>query len=127
MLQIKCQCGRIAEVRHRSNGSKLAYTHCNTCGGGPVSKVLAAEVEKLAENDIGIKGEFYAKSAESGQSEQEEIAKDFEPEPEFLDSDTETKNDKDPAKSSGVLKIVAGLLFAAVLGGGAYQISKGGN
>jgi hypothetical protein len=124
MLQVICSCNRIAEVRHRSNGNKLAYTHCVACGGGPVSAVLAAEIEKIAKNDIGVKGEFFDKSPVTVQSKQDETLKDFEPEPENLGGDTEIKTEQPPVKSSGVLKIAFGLLFAAVLGGGAYQIGK---
>ena len=132
MLQVICTCGRIAEVRHRSNGKKLAYSHCLSCGGGVVSTVKAAEIEGKAQNDIGVKGEFLNQVTDNVQSKQVDELKDFKPEaqltPEFLEPDIKnegSENDAPPVNSSGLLKVVFGFLFAAVIGGGVYQVNKG--
>lgn len=132
MLQIICSCNRIAEVKHRKNGKKLAYTHCSSCGGGVVSTVKAAEIESQAKNDIGVKGEFLNPASNNVQSKQIGEPKDFKPEaqlsPEFLEPDIKNEvpeSDSPPMKSSGLLKVVFGFLFAAVIGGGVYQVSKG--
>ena len=132
MLQIICSCNRIAEVKHRKNGKKLAYTHCSSCGGGVVSTVKAAEIESQAKNDIGVKGDFLNPASKDVQSKQVDELKDFKPEaqlsPEFLEPDIKnegSENDAPPVNSSGLLKVVFGFLFAAVIGGGVYQVSKG--
>ena len=80
MLQVICTCGRIAEVRHRSNGKKLAYSHCLSCGGGVVSTVKAAKIESKAQNDIGVKGEFLNQVTDNVQSKQVHKLEDFKPE-----------------------------------------------
>ena len=74
MLQTICSCGRIAEVRHRKNGKKLAFIHCTNGCGGIVSAKKAAEIEVSAKTDIGVKGEFFKSdlknSSENVQSKQ---------------------------------------------------------
>lgn len=132
MLQIICSCNRIAEVKHRKNGKKLAYTHCSSCGGGVVSTVKAAEIESQAKYDIGVKGAFLNPASKDVLPKQVGEPKDFKPEaqlsPEFLEPDIKNEvpeNDSPPVNSSGLLKVVFGFLFAAVIGGGVYQVSKG--
>lgn len=132
MLQIKCSCGRIAEVRHRRNGKKLAYIHCVNKCSGLVGASRAAEIEAQASEDIGVKGEFFKSvSNDSSKTVQDKQSSDFKPDqndlPENLESDTETNNDdfeaESPKQGNG-LKIVLGFLGAAIFGGGIYQLSK---
>lgn len=131
MLQVICSCGRIAEVRHRRNGKKLAFIHCNNGCGGLVNAVRAAEIEAQAKENIGVKGEFPNDTSENSVSEQKSVIENFKPDsedlPENLESDiikTETENKDKPVKSTGALKLFVGFLFAAAIGGGAYQFTK---
>lgn len=131
MKQIICSCGRIAEVRHRSNGKKLAYRHCNECGTDLGNKAKAAALEAAAQENIGIKGEFPNHSSENVQSKQVDTSKDFKPDvedlPENLEPDIKNKVEKTadkPVKSAKGLKLFFGILFAAAFGGGVYQINK---
>lgn len=131
MLQIICGCGRIAEVRHKKTGRKLAYTHCIECGTDLGSIKKAAIVEGKAQHDIGVKGEFSKKTGETNGSEPLEKSKDFKPDnedlPENLESDiikeSEQTDDK-PVKTAKGLKLLFGVLVAAAFGGGVYQINK---
>jgi hypothetical protein len=132
MLQIKCSCGRIAEVRHRKNGKKLAYIHCVNKCSGLVGTARAAEIQAEASEDIGVKGEFF-KSVPNNSSKnvQDKQSGDFKPEqndlPENLESDIKIKSEEFEAESpkqGSFLKIILGLFGAAVFGGGVYQLSK---
>ena len=120
MKQIICNCGRIAEVRHRSNGKKLAYSHCTNCGGSPVSAVKAAAIEAQAQEDIGIKGEF----ANSAPQDTDSAKGDFKPMaedmPEVLEPEAdilETDNDDKPRRRSNGFKWFVGITLALVCGG----------
>lgn len=132
MLQIKCSCGRIAEVRHRRNGKKLAYRHCDECGTDLGNKAKAAVIEAQAKEDIGVKGEFFKPvSNNSSKTVQDKQSKDFKPEqndlPENLESDiikNEIENEEIPAKTGNGLKFVVGFFGAALIGGGIYAASK---
>lgn len=132
MLQVKCSCGRIAEVRHRSNGKKLAYRHCDECGTDLGNKAKAAVIEATASENIGVKGEFFKSvSNNSSKTAQDKQFKDFKPEqndlPENLESNIkidETEIEEIPVKSTNTLKLVVGVMGAAVFGGGLYQLSK---
>jgi hypothetical protein len=132
MLQIKCSCGRIAEVRHRRNGKKLAYIHCVNKCSGLVGASRAAEIQAQASEDIGVKGEFF-KSVSNNSSEtvQDKQKSDFKPEPndlpENLESGIKIESEEFEAgspKQGGFLKVVFGIFGAAVFGGGIYQLSK---
>jgi hypothetical protein len=132
MLQIKCSCGRIAEVRHRRNGKKLAYIHCVNKCSGLVGTARAAEIQAQASEDIGVKGEFF-KSVSNNSSEtvQDKQKSDFKPEPndlpENLESGIKIESEEFEAgspKQGGFLKVVFGIFGAAVFGGGIYQLSK---
>jgi hypothetical protein len=132
MLQIKCSCGRIAEVRHRRNGKKLAYIHCVNKCSGLVGAARAAEIQAQASEDIGVKGEFF-KSVSNNSSEtvQDKQKSDFKPEPndlpENLESGIKIESEEFEAgspKQGGFLKVVFGIFGAAVFGGGIYQLSK---
>ena len=135
MLQIKCNCGRIAEVRHRKNGKKLAFIHCVNGCGGLVNATRAAEIEAAAVEDIGVKGEFFDKPApvpnEASKTAQSSDAGDFKPAPEDLPENLEinsefenVQSEQIPAKQSNILKIAVGVLGVAVFGGGVYSLSK---
>jgi hypothetical protein len=132
MKQIICSCGRIAEVRNRKNGQKLAYIHCKGGCGGIVSIAAAAEIEAQASEDIGVKGEFF-KSVSNNSSEtvQDKQKSDFKPEPNDLPENLESgikieseEFDAGSPKQGGFLKVVFGIFGAAVFGGGIYQLSK---
>jgi hypothetical protein len=132
MLQIECSCGRIAEVRHRKNGQKLAYKHCNECGVDLGNKAKAATIEAQASEDIGVKGEFLKQnSSEPIKNEQSKQTGDFKPDAYDLPENLEPNIKKDeneieeiPVKTGNGLKILAGVLGAAIFGGGVYQLSK---
>ncbi len=136
MLQTICSCGRIAEVRHRKNGKKLAFIHCVNGCGGIVSAKKAAEIEASAKDDIGTKGDFFEKRSEnSSENVQSKQGAHFKPEekdlPENLESNLKNEsensnedfNDK-PAKARNGLKLLVGFLGCALIGGGAYAASK---
>ena len=132
MLQIKCNCGRIAEVRHRKNGKKLAYVHCKNGCGGIVSTVAAAEIEAQASEDIGVKGEFFKSTLnDASKNKQSKKSGDFKPEqndlPENLESGIKIESEEFEAESpkqGGFLKIALGVFGAALFSGGVYQLSK---
>lgn len=143
MLQVICNCGRIAEVRHRSNGAKLAYQYCNHCKGGVVSKAAAADIEARAKEDIGTFGEFFEKKETPLLNKPEKTTNqgqsDFVPSPEDkpevlesnsinnCDSPGELLNEQSaakPNKTPKLLKILGCILFTGVLGAGAYQLNK---
>ena len=132
MLQIKCSCGRIAEVRHRKNGNKLAYVHCVNGCGGLTNTVRATEIQAQASEDIGVKGEFFKSvSNDTNENGQDKQVGDFKPDendlPESLESDFKNENDDFEAESpkqGGFLKIILGLAGAALFSGGVYQLSK---
>jgi len=132
MLQVKCSCGRIAEVRHRKNGKKLAYRHCNECGTDLGNKAKAAAIEAQAKENIGVKGEFFKPvSNNSSKSAQDKQGKDFKPEqndlPENLESNIKTEIEEleqESPKAGNGLKIAIALLGTAIFGGGIYQLSK---
>lgn len=131
MLQIICGCGRIAEVRHKRTGQKLAYTHCIECGTDLGSIKKAAVVEAAAMEDIGVKGELPNDASKNSVSTQESVTENFKPAPEDLPEivepdikKTETENIDKPVKSMGALKVLVGFIFAAAIGGGAYQFTK---
>jgi hypothetical protein len=132
MLQVICSCGRIAEVRHRKNGKKLAYINCLNKCSGLVGASRAAEIQAQASEDIGVKGEFF-KSVSNNSSEtvQDKQKSDFKPEPndlpENLESGIKIESEEFEAESprqGGFLKVVFGIFGAAVFGGGIYQLSK---
>ncbi len=132
MKQIICNCGRIAEVRNRKNGKKLAYIHCKGGCGGIVSIAAAAEIEAQASEDIGVKGEFFkSTSNDTSENVQSKQSGDFKPDendlPEFLESDIKTEAEEfetESPKQGGFLKILAAIFGVAVFGGGVYQLSK---
>ena len=136
MLQIKCSCGRIAEVRHRKNGQKLAFKHCVNGCGGIVSAKKAAEIEAQAVENIGVKGDFFnaeaSKPVESEQSkEQDKEQVDFKPiaedMPEVLESSTEVENEEiesESPKQGKALKIIGSISAIGLLCGGFYQLAK---
>lgn len=132
MLQIKCSCGRIAEVRHRSNGKNLAYIHCVNKCGGIVSTAMANKIEARAVEDIGVKGEFFKSvSNDSSKTVQDKQSKDFKPEqndlPENLEPDIkkeETESEEIPVKTGNGLKIVAAVIGSAIFGGGIWKLSQ---
>lgn len=61
MKQVICECGRIAEVRRRSNGKRLRYKVCK-CGTSLGGIESAAKLEREERDDIGVYGEFYEKT-----------------------------------------------------------------
>lgn len=129
MKQVVCECGRIAEVRRRSNGQKLRYKHCK-CGtslGGVESAVL---LERKEQDDIGEWGEFHGKAETDEKSISEaveaveEVKSESAPASSEWVPDEEVKPDegvKEKAESgggmSGVAKAVGvGALVAGILG-----------
>jgi hypothetical protein len=134
MLQIVCSCGRIAEVRHKSTGKKLAYTHCVECGTDLGSTKKAAVVEANAKTDIGVKGDFFERDSkiinETSVSSSIEKSKNFKPEiedlPEVLECETETNNEQNtdkPSSNGNGLGIVAGLLVMGALAFAGFKVS----
>lgn len=136
MLQTICSCGRIAEVRHRKNGKKLAFIHCVNGCGGIVSAKKAADIEASAKDDIGTKGEFFEKRSENtSENVQSKQGAHFKPEekdlPENLESNLKNEsensnedfNDK-PVKARNGLKFFVGFFGCLLIGGGAYAASK---
>lgn len=132
MLQVECSCGRIAEVRHRRNGKKLAFKHCVNGCGGIVSAAKAAEIEARAVEDIGVKGDFFKTTSnvpnENGQSEK---LSDFKPEqndlPENLESasnENESVTPQAPVKTRNALKMAIIITGSVIFGGGLYQLNK---
>lgn len=136
MLQTICSCGRIAEVRHRKNGKKLAFIHCINGCGGIVSAKKAAEIEVSAKTDIGVKGEFFKSDLKnSSENVQSKQAAHFKPDendlPENLESNLKFENeisndefDEKPVKTGNGLKFIVGLFGAALIGGGIYAANK---
>ncbi len=132
MLQTICSCGRIAEVRHRKNGKKLAYIHCVNKCGSLVNTDVANEIQAQAKEDIGVKGEFFKSIPNnSSKNTQDKQAGDFKPEqndlPENLESGIKVESEEfetESPKRGGFLKIALGVFGAAVFGGGVYQLSK---
>lgn len=124
MKQAICSCGRIAEVRHRKNGQKLAYLHCVNCGGPLLSAVKAAELESRASEDIGVKGEFPNGSSAGGKGDwkpaPDEMPEKLEPE----DENSKGEGEEKPARAGNGFKVVIGIAVAVFLGGGAYAVSK---
>lgn len=59
MWQVICECGRIAEVRRRSNGKKLRYKVCR-CGTALGGVESALKLEREERENIGVYGEFVA-------------------------------------------------------------------
>jgi len=59
MMQVICECGRIAEVRQRKNGKHLRFTNCTECGTKLGNTKSAAFLEQTEKEDIGTKGEFF--------------------------------------------------------------------
>jgi hypothetical protein len=132
MLQVKCNCGLIAEVRNRKNGAKLAYIHCVNGCGGIVSTKRANEIKAQAIENIGVKGEkFQAIPKQASETSEPKQPADFKPENEDLEfseqpaeENQKPKNEPEQAKQGTLLKVVAGLLGAAVFGGGVYSLVK---
>ena len=136
MLQTICGCGRIAEVRHRKNGKKLAFIHCINGCGGIVSAKKAAEIEASAKNDIGVKGEFFKSDLKTpSENVQSKQAAHFKPDendlPENLESNlkNESENSNEnfnekPVKTGKGLKLLVGFLGCVLIGGSAYAASK---
>lgn len=132
MLQIICSCGRIAEVRHRKNGKRLAYRHCNECGVNLGNKAKAATIEMQAKEDIGVKGEFLKPVSNiSSENAQDQQTGDFKPEqndlPENLEYNIKVETEEIEAESTkqgGILKIALLGFGAALFGGGIYQLTK---
>jgi hypothetical protein len=136
MLQVICDCGRIAEVRHRKNGKKLAYTHCTNCGGSVCNAAKAASIEASARENIGIKGEFFKISTDNVQASENIVSKDFKPEPEEMpeivepdinkpDEVNPPESEKKPSGGLTGLKIVAGLIVTSVLGITIFKVNQG--
>jgi len=132
MLQTICSCGRIAEVRHRKNGKKLAFIHCTSGCGGIVSAIRAAEIEASAKEDIGVKGDIFKTDLKNtSKNVQSKQGSHFKPEaedlPENLESTSENLEaqiDEPPVKTGNGLKLFFGLLGAALIGGGVYKVSQ---
>jgi len=82
MKQVKCECGRIAEVRRRKNGKKLRYIHCvadcKHSGLGNAAK--AAEIKAQESVDIGAKGDFWQDQSEPKHLEPSKVNLESEPE-----------------------------------------------
>jgi len=132
MLQVKCNCGLIAEVRNRKNGAKLAYIHCVNGCGGIVSTKRANEIKAQAVENIGVKGEkFQSIQKQVNETSEPNQSEDFKPASEDLEIDEQPetenpkpKNEPEQAKQGTFLKVAAGLLGAAVFGGGVYSLVK---
>jgi hypothetical protein len=132
MLQIQCSCGRIAEVRHRRNGKKLAYIHCVNKCSGLVGASRAAEIQAQASEDIGVKGEFFKSvSNDSTETVQDKPIGDFKPEqndlPENLESDiknNESVDEPTPEKMGNGLKVGIVLIASVIFGGGCWQLNR---
>ncbi|GAA6154468.1 hypothetical protein [Pseudoteredinibacter isoporae] len=155
MKQAICDCGRIAEVRRRSNGKHLRYLHCVKCGSNLGSAETAAKIEAIEQDDIGIKGEFpesakpeIPKNSETelkveSAANPEPAPNDWKPEPqdmpEVLEPGPENRNISEvkTESSSGAesgqesqsgwstWKLVAGICVSFVVGGGIYVACKG--
>lgn len=136
MKQVVCECGRIAEVRRRSNGQKLRYKVCK-CGtslGGVESALL---LEKTEKDDIGNYGEFFEKASDDVPGQTPEKTGSSEPvisETEWV-PDSETMPDDTPEKlpeKKGGLSVMEmagyGLLLVGTVAGVVFgfKACKGG-
>lgn len=128
MMQYKCDCGRIGEVRRRSNGKRLRYKHCK-CSPGLGGIETAIWLEKNEQENIGEYGEFWNKPAgaetEKVEPEPEQASAEWVPDAETMPDDVEAAPEDEP--KSPVMKYLGyGLLFAggvvgAVFGFKAYK------
>ncbi|WP_018014117.1 hypothetical protein [Teredinibacter turnerae] len=144
MKQVICECGRIAEVRRRSNGKHLRYRVCKKCGPALGGIESARALEDQERDDIGVYGEFPGGDVASldpgagmdpvaGDKVDKEIhGGDWEPDaetmPDYSDVVPETKHDALPEKP-GMLRYVGWVLIAVGVGGlglGATRVLSGG-
>ena len=128
MLQHICSCGRIAEVRRRKNGQKLAYSHCVHCKGSNTSIEKSKEILASARENIGTKGDFFESSTQSETVSQTSTSKEFKPAledlPEVLEPDIK-KDEKAPKRSKvgTFFKVLLGGLVVGGLGVAGYKVS----
>lgn len=127
------ECGRIAEVRRRSNGQHLRYIVCKEGHGGLHTQKDAKKWEEVEQDHIGEFGSFPDDTSLEAATEQQPPQGDYEPaiteqvtaEP----SETaETNQSDEPEESESGLplfaKIGLGLLGLAGIGGMAFMASK---
>ncbi|MGB0859992.1 MAG: hypothetical protein ACPGSJ_08480 [Pseudoalteromonas spongiae] len=135
MLQVICNCGRIAEVRRGKTGNKLAYTHCVSCKASSKTTEGSKVILENAREDIGKKGDFFEKTTETVQSTATSKTENWQPEanetPEILEgnseiseADTSPESDKKSGAFTG-LKIFLGVVICSALGFTAYNANKG--
>lgn len=127
MKQVICECGRIAEVRRRSNGKKLRYKHCK-CGTALGGTESALNLEREEKDDIGEFGAFFEKAESVGPvvvpvgdaDKQTDWVPDLETMPEEM---AEVKAEE--KKPNGILKAVGfGLVVVAAVCGGGFCLSN---
>jgi|GEM_PF-1927048 len=142
--QIICTCGRIGELRTRSNGKFLPFLMCKHCGMKQGKESLRAEwlANEKPNNSLGVYGEFPSGSAQtSSETSTTKVSKqvttsnqhqkDWQPEgdliPEQLQVEqaaTPDKTDESSNESMGLgTKLVIGLFSLAALAFGASKLS----
>ena len=68
--QVRCECGRVAHVKRRSNGRKLAFKHCQKCGVDMTSNEERREFWlSTMQQNLGEFGEMLDKPKETGSTE----------------------------------------------------------
>jgi|GEM_PF-3442622 len=132
MLQVVCECGRIAEVRRRKNGQKLRYKVCANCGtslGGIESAKLLEMHEKESIGEYGaLPGQ---QKMELEQLQQKQAGGDWVPDSETMPEIIENSGDQIPKqepepkpKKTGIFKVLGWGLLAIGLGGLGVSVSK---
>lgn len=144
--QIKCECGRIANVKKQATGSQIHFEHCKACGLGKRSKINSEKVKAAmtpGENSLGEYGSFLkvddpiseqpANTAESGEvsnlkPDDSNLEINSEIEPETWEPPAASQAAPDAEKSEIGTGLKVGLVVlgvaAAFFGGRAYLNSE---
>ena len=138
-------CGRIAEVRRRSNGKRLRFLYCTNRCGGLGSAKDAGELEAIEQDHIGKLGEFPenpdTKPEIQAQTETPPAGNDWKPaagelpeelEPEQKPEPAPNKSEKPTPESqqqeketpSAMPWVLSILSVLGIVGGGFYLKSK---
>ena len=140
-------CGRIAEVRRRSNGQNLRYLYCKNKCGGLTSAAGASQLEKIEVDHLGEIGEFPNEAKPEAQTHSETNTENLEsnskttqhwqPEPEETPEALESEQTEVPKETqqtvqpkdetnelSGTGVVLTLLSIFGFIGGGIWLNSK---